>query len=157
MAAAPPGGELPAPGELTRPTGAPDDEVRLEVPAESTFARVVRIAVSALAVRRGFDVSVVEDLRIAVDESLILLLRAVQPRPAGAAPVTGSDGPSLILTLSGGRDEMRIDLRLAPPPPVDDADADDALARFGELVPPRVVVEEVDPVDGHVTLLLTPG
>ena len=81
MAAAPPGGELPAPGELTRPTGASDDEVRLEVPAESTFARVVRIAVSALAVRRGFSVSVVEDLRIAVDESLILLLRSARPLP----------------------------------------------------------------------------
>lgn len=156
MAAGARGGDLPTPDETARPSGARVDEVRLEVPAESRFARVVRIAVSALAVRRGFDVSVVEDLRIAVDESLILLLRAVQSVPAVGVPATGSDATSMVLTMSGSSGEMRVELRVVPPPPVDpdDADARDALSRFAELVPPRVMVDEVDPVDGHVALLL---
>jgi hypothetical protein len=156
MPARAPGGDLPSPDDVAARTRSPDDEVRLEVPAESRFARVVRIAVSALAVRRGFDVSVVEDLRIAVDESLILLLRAARPVPPGEAPGTGPGAASMVLTLSGKSGEIRVDLRVVPAPPVDprEPDARDALSRFAELVPPRVVVDEVDPVDGHVALLL---
>lgn len=50
------------------------DEVRLALPADPEFGRIARIAISGLALRHGFDYAAVEDLRIAIDESLILLL-----------------------------------------------------------------------------------
>jgi hypothetical protein len=156
MSAGPPGGEVAADQRVGRPDR-PREEVRLEVPAEARFARLMRIAVSALAVRRGFDVAVVEDLRIAVDESLILLLRAV-PQGVSEEASTGESpaGTTMVLNLSEEAGTIDVGLRVVPPPAIDpdDPDALDALSRFGELVPPRVVVTEVDPVGGLVALEL---
>ncbi|MCU0309836.1 MAG: hypothetical protein MUE36_02695 [Acidimicrobiales bacterium] len=152
-----PGGD-PGADDGVGPGDGRREEVRLEVPAESRFARLMRIAVSALAVRRGFDVSVVEDLRIAVDESLILLLRAVPSGGGGGTPTDGDPvETTMVLTLREDGGEIDIGLRVVPPPVVepDDAEARDALSRFTELVPPRVVVTEVDPARGYVALELT--
>jgi len=55
------------------------DEVRLSLPARHQYARVARIAVAALALRLGFSYREVEDLRLAIDESLILLLGEDRP------------------------------------------------------------------------------
>jgi anti-sigma regulatory factor (Ser/Thr protein kinase) len=55
------------------------DQVRLSLPARHEYARVARIAVSALALRLGFSYREVEDLRLAIDESLILLLGEDRP------------------------------------------------------------------------------
>lgn len=132
-----------------RPSDA--DDVRLEVPADARFARVARVAVSAVAVRLGLDVTVVEDLRIAVDESLILLLRQVP-----AEPPEPEDPASLVLTIHAVPDDLRIDLELQPVPPRRPVTADDrdALSRFEELVPPRVSVTDVEPAAGSVQLAL---
>lgn len=55
------------------------DQVRLSLPARHEYARVARIAVAALALRLGFSYREVEDLRLAIDESLILLLGEDRP------------------------------------------------------------------------------
>jgi len=51
------------------------DEIRLVLPAEPQYGRLARITVSGLAQRVGFTPTAVEDLRLAVDEAVILLLR----------------------------------------------------------------------------------
>jgi hypothetical protein len=160
-----PPGDRPATSDRARPGEVGDpDEIRLEVPADGRFARVVRVAVSAVAVRAGQPVSVVEDLRLALDEALILLLRRI-PRPVAAiehqpadGPTTGttatSDGPTLVLTMWAGRDPLHLELALRPPPPSrPEGEADvEAGERFDELVPQRVQVIHVDPTAGVVEL-----
>ena len=51
-----------------------DDEIRLAIPAQSEYGRLARVTVAGLALRLGFSHTEVEDLRLAVDEGLILLL-----------------------------------------------------------------------------------
>ena len=130
------------------------DQIRLEMPADSRFARVARVAVSSLAVRLGFDVGVVEDLRIAVDEALVLLLRDL-PGATTALP----DGPpvTVVMTLTARVPDLQVELRLDPPPPpaptADELTDEDPLSRFAELLPPRVT-SSVTRQDGVVRLRL---
>lgn len=51
------------------------DVIRLVLPAEPDYGRIARIAASSLALRLGLSFTEIEDLRIAVDETVILLLR----------------------------------------------------------------------------------
>ncbi|MCD9625385.1 hypothetical protein [Rhabdothermincola salaria] len=146
-------GDHGQPDTAADPRALGDDQIRLEMPADSRFARVARVAVSSLAVRLGFDVGVVEDLRIAVDEALVLLLRDL-PGPATAP----TDGPpvTVVMTLTARVPDLQVELRLDPPPtgaPSSDdvTDDDDPLSRFAELVPPRVT-SSVTRHDGIVRL-----
>jgi anti-sigma regulatory factor (Ser/Thr protein kinase) len=50
------------------------DEIRLEIPAQPEYGRLARVTVAGLALRLHFSHTEVEDLRLAVDEGLILLL-----------------------------------------------------------------------------------
>lgn len=148
------------PRRNTSPPGSGENErgassgVRLEVPAEARFARVVRVAVSAAAVHRRLEVSAIEDLRIAVDESLILLLR----EGAEGSPVDAGPTPerSVTVTINDGVAGLEVDLQLRPRPDGHLASTDDleALSRFTELVPPRVTVATVDPIAGAIRLHL---
>ncbi|MBL8779200.1 MAG: hypothetical protein JNK12_24970 [Acidimicrobiales bacterium] len=58
------------------PPAAPSaaDEIRLAMPAQPEYGRLARVTVAGLALRLGFSHTEVEDLRLAVDEGLILLL-----------------------------------------------------------------------------------
>lgn len=60
-------------------TGRLDDQVRLSLPARHEYARIARIGVAALALRLGFSYREIEDLRLAVDETLIFLLGVDRP------------------------------------------------------------------------------
>ncbi|HSL56873.1 MAG TPA: hypothetical protein VK866_03440 [Acidimicrobiales bacterium] len=71
-----------------------DDHIRLSLPARHEYARIARIAVAALALRLGFDYREVEDLRLAVDEALILLLGA--ERADGRVEVHYGTQPGLL-------------------------------------------------------------
>jgi hypothetical protein len=51
------------------------DRIRLVLPAEPGYGRIARVAASSLALRLGLTFVEIEDLRIAIDEALILLLR----------------------------------------------------------------------------------
>jgi hypothetical protein len=99
------------------------DEIRLTLPARPEHGRIARVMVSRLAVRHGLRPREVEDLRIATDESIILLL-ADDDAQAGALTVrTRLEGPALHVELVASHSEH-----------LDDA----ALARFTELVTPLV-------------------
>lgn len=54
---------------------APHDVITLVLPAEPEYGRLARITTSSLAIGMRFPYPAVEDLRLAVDESIILLLR----------------------------------------------------------------------------------
>lgn len=68
-------------------------EVRLVVPAEPEYLRLVRLTAAGLASRMGFTFDEVEDLRIAVDEVCFLLL----------------DGDVIDLRYSAGPDSISIE------------------------------------------------
>ena len=89
------------------------DEVRLTLPGDPAYGRLVRIAALGLARRLGFDFRRLEDLGLAIDEAVILLLQpAVDHTPparldvvlrvvsggievvAGAGEATGSTWPT---------------------------------------------------------------
>ncbi len=62
------------PNESTGDEPTVDDHVQLVLPALPQFAPIARVALASLALRQGFDYSEVEDLRLAVDEGMVLLL-----------------------------------------------------------------------------------
>lgn len=136
------------------PTHPADDRdlVVLRVPADPGYARVARVAVSAYAVRLGLRPADVEDLRLAVDEALILLMGAAGPmRVEGDGE--GSARQDVVLTLDAADDRppVSVELRLEPPLPAGEPDLA-ALSRFEEIIPPGVTVEAVDQDLGRVAL-----
>jgi hypothetical protein len=117
------------------------DEIRLVLPAESRYGRLARITVSNLALRLGFTYRAVEDLRLAVDESIILLLR-----PEGRAGtitllfrVDDHAGVTVDATTTAGEDQYWVD--------------QGALARFEAIVGDTVDSYAVDEQGRHVHLV----
>jgi hypothetical protein len=116
------------------------DEIRLTLPAEPEYGRLARIAAAALALRTGFGYPEIEDLRIALDETLILLLR-----PEGApGDVTLlfrllPDGLDITATTTAGPDQHWVD--------------DGARTRFERLVGSLVDTAEVDEAGRRVHLV----
>jgi hypothetical protein len=54
------------------------DEVLLRVPARSEYGRIVRVGAAALGLRQGMSFSEIDDLRLAIDEAVILLLDGIE-------------------------------------------------------------------------------
>lgn len=118
-----------------------DDRVRLVLPADPAYGRIARIAVSSLALRLGFSFDAVEDLRLAVDETIILLLRP--DHTIGELVVEFVIEPHALridaaTTAEAGR-------------PADPA----ARARFEEIVAGTVDAHEVGDDDNTVSLVKT--
>jgi anti-sigma regulatory factor (Ser/Thr protein kinase) len=63
------------------------EPVRLTVPAESRYVRLVRLAAAGVATEAGFDVDDVEDLRVAVNELFALMVDDSED-PQGTVDVT---------------------------------------------------------------------
>ncbi len=115
------------------------DEIRLVLPADPQYGRVARVAVQGLGVRLGMWPRDVEDLRIAVDETLILLLHPEGGGGQIAFRFRITDERLVIdATSSAGRDQHWVD--------------QGALARFEALVSDTVDVCMVDELGGHVHL-----
>lgn len=57
------------------------DLVRLRLPGDPAYGRLARIAATALARRLGFSFRQTEDLALAVDETVILLLQTTDDEP----------------------------------------------------------------------------
>ncbi len=108
-----------------------DETIRLTLPADPEYGRVARTAAAALALRLGFAYSEIEELRLAIDEMLILLLR-----PEGAPGVVTLEfeptevGVNIQATTTAGSDQAWIDTG--------------GRARFEELVAPMVDTWEID-------------
>lgn len=108
-----------------------DETIRLTLPADPEYGRVARTAAAALALRLGFPYTEIEELRLAIDEMLILLLR-----PEGAPGVVTLEfeptdaGVNIEATTTAGADQAWIDTG--------------GRARFEELVSPIVDTWEID-------------
>ena len=50
------------------------ETIRLSLPASGPYGRIARMSGADLALRRGLSLTAVEDLRLAIDEALILIL-----------------------------------------------------------------------------------
>ncbi len=50
------------------------DEVLLRFPARTNYGRIVRVGAAALGIRQGLSFSEIDDLRLAIDEAVILML-----------------------------------------------------------------------------------
>jgi len=122
-----------------------EDQIRLVLPARAAYGRIARVAASGLGLRLGLDYAAVEDLRIAVDEVMILLLA-----PADDQGRVRHDG-ELALTFTVGPDRLVIDAGDAAPgraAPLDHG----ARARFDEIIADTVDVVEVDEATATVHL-----
>ena len=101
------------------------DHLRLVLPADPAYGRIARITASNLALRLGFGYDEIEDLRIAMDELVILLLR-----PEGDAGtitldfVVTEDGLTIDGATTAGSDQPWADTA--------------AVDRFTQIVGPTV-------------------
>lgn len=108
------------------------DEIRLEIPAQPEYGRLARVTVAGLALRLGFAHTEVEDLRLAVDEGLILLLDG-----------SGHDGEVEVLyRLLGDAIEVELTADLGRRVP---APSNKAIDRFQRMVADLVDVAVADP------------
>ncbi len=116
-----------------------DDHVRLSLPARHEYARIARIGMAALALRLGFSYREIEDLRLAVDETLIFLL--------------GSDRPGERVTIIFGNQPGQVTLTATT---TFSTEADDAARdRFETLIADLVDHWSTDEAGGSVTFTKT--
>lgn len=117
-----------------------DTQIRLALPADAGYGRIARIAAAGLALRMGFSYREIEDLRLAVDEAIILLLRPEH------------DDGVLTIVFEPGDDVLTIEVRADA-----DADAgelgDDDRARFVDIVGDVVDRYELDAEGRRVRLV----
>ena len=112
------------------------DEIRLAIPAQSEYGRLARVTVAGLALRLGFSHTEVEDLRLAVDEGLILLLDGT----GGGSPPEGEVEATYRLLDGAIEVELDADLPRSIPKP-----SAAATERFQTMVADLVDVAVADP------------
>ena len=121
------------------------DEIRLAIPAQSEYGRLARVTVAGLALRLGFSHTEVEDLRLAVDEILLLdgTEEAGGPGGAGDAGPSAADGEiEATYRLLDGAIEVELDADLPRSVPKPGAAATE---RFQTMVADLVDVAVADP------------
>lgn len=113
----------------------PAEVVRLTIPAHPEYARLARLTAARLARRRQFTYREVEDLRMAVDESMVALLGS----PARDRSI------DLVYTLHDDALELRL---------IGTVDrAADVLDRFSTITADLVDESSLDPDAGEARLL----
>lgn len=99
------------------------DEITLSLPTDADYSRVARAAVTNLALRTPMPSQAVEDLLLAVDETLILLLN----------PELGHRASRLLITFRISPHQLVLDAELDRAPTVSDLD-EEARDRFDFMV-----------------------
>jgi hypothetical protein len=72
------------------------EEIILRVPARPPYGRIVRVGAAALAFRQGMTFGEIDDVRLAIDESMILLLDGA----------TGDGVIDCVFRMTAGRFEL---------------------------------------------------
>ena len=121
----------------------PTDEVLLRIPAQPEFGRIVRVGGAALGIRQGLSFAEIDELRLAIDEVVILLLDGSD----------ADDDTELVTTFrfDDGRLEMEIHASGATEL------RSDAVDRFDEVCSPLIDADDVDPERAWVRLRKTPA
>ncbi|MCH7788343.1 MAG: hypothetical protein IH940_02765 [Acidobacteria bacterium] len=112
------------------------DAVSLELPTRTGYARLARIAAASIALRVGFPLRVIDDLRLALDEAMILLL----------AP--GDESDRILIDYSVEDHTILVMLRRTPSRRTSEAGEQRFLDLTAELVDERTV----DSSSGTLTL-----
>lgn len=105
-----------------------ESQLRLVLPADPLYVRVARTAAHGLGERLGMAHMDVEDLSLAVDETLVLLLRPDGAAPAGEVTFLFTVEGTHLVVEAGSGTEVEPDAA--------------SLARFEALV--RPVVDQLD-------------
>lgn len=117
------------------------EEVLLHLPARPEYGRILRVGAAALGIRQGLSFAEIDDLRLAIDEAVILLLTSA----------SGEGGLSAVFRFDGGR--LELELACDEPTPVDDA----ALRRFDAAAGMLIDDYDVEPADRWLRLRKTPA
>ncbi|MEM9467177.1 MAG: hypothetical protein AAGA90_17525 [Actinomycetota bacterium] len=117
------------------------DEVHLSVPARPEFGRIVRVGGAALGLRQGLSFTEIDELRLAIDEAVILLLDG----SSGDGEIEAEfrfDGDRLELEIRGGAADLL---------------SDAAVGRFDEICRPLIDDYDIDPERRWLRLRKTPA
>lgn len=117
-------------------------EILLRVPARAPYARIVRVGAAALALRQGMSFGEIDDLRLAIDEAMIVLLDGLDDEHESDVEV--------VFRLTEGRFEL--EATRAEGTPVGEA----AVHRFDAIASSLVDDYDIDPDGGRVRLRKTP-
>jgi hypothetical protein len=112
------------------------DAVSLQLPTRAGYARLARIAAASLALRLGFPLRVIDDLRLALDEAMILLLEP------------GGESDRIFIDFSVEEQTISVVLGRVPSHPISEL----AEQRFVELTAGLVDNRVVDADSGTLTL-----
>lgn len=118
------------------------DEITLSLPTDADYSRVARAAVTNLALRTPMAPQAVEDLLLAVDETLILLLN----------PALGHHAARLVITFRISTHQLALDAELDRAPTASDLDAE-ARDRFDFMVTGLVDEHELRSTGDRVRLI----
>ena len=112
------------------------EEIVLRVPALASYGKVVRVGAAALALRQGMSFSEIDDVRLAIDEAMILLLDG-----AGGEGVI-----DCIFRMADGRFELEASST------ADHSIGPEAIDRFEGLAAGLLDDFDVDPAEGWIRI-----
>jgi hypothetical protein len=125
---------------VTEGAASQNDEIRLTLPADPRYGRVARVAATGIGMRLGMEWPDIQDLGLALDETVILLLRP-----------EGSSG-EMTFTFTIEPDQLVIDALSTAG--TDQFWTDDAaIERFEEILDDVIDVHTLDATGRHVTLV----
>lgn len=125
-----------------------DDYIRLALPADAEYGRLARIAAAGLALRLGFTYREIEDLRLAVDEAVIFLLR--HDRRDGTLTVEFEPSPDQLVVDVRASGEADDEAGAGGDPAPDDPGDQE---RFARIVADVVDAFDVDDTGSHIRLV----
>ena len=112
------------------------EEIVLRVPARPKYGRVVRVGAAALALRQGMTFAEIDDVRLAIDESMILLLEGG----------SGEGTIDCVFRMTDGRFELEASAT------GDHSIGAEAIDRFEELAAGLLDDYDVDPIQGWLRI-----
>ena len=113
--------------------------VELSIPVASDLIVLARLTAATVASRIGFDIEQIEDLRLAVDELCVSLIR-------------GTSGGRLTLTFTGDDDQVEVSCVLVPGPddaPTESEDVDESAGLSTQILDALVDAHGRSRQDGH--------
>lgn len=115
----------------------------MRVPARAPYARIVRVGAAALALRQGMSFGEIDDLRLAIDEAMILLLDGLDQE--------GETDIDIVFRMADGCFELEATRRKGPKVGAT------AVHRFDAIVSGLVDDYTVDPNQASVRLGKAPA
>ncbi|MEO0492729.1 MAG: hypothetical protein AAF081_04855 [Actinomycetota bacterium] len=121
----------------------PTDEVLLRIPARPEYGRIVRVGGAALGIRQGLSFAEIDELRLAIDEAVILLLDGTDT----------ADDAELVATFRFDGDRLEMEMTADHAATLRSV----AVDRFDEICAPLIDDYDVDPERAWLRLRKTPA